>query len=40
MFEKEIKEANIPGSPAAKRQEEIANAIFNAMENGDHMIGL
>ena len=40
MFEKEIKEANIPGSPAAKRQEEIANAIFNAIENGDHMIDL
>lgn len=40
MFEKEVKEANIPGSPAAKRQEEIAKLIFNAMENGEHMIEL
>ena len=40
MFKKECEEANIPGSPAAKRQEEIANAIFNAIENGDHMIDL
>ena len=40
MFKKECEEANIPGSLAAKRQEEIANAIFNAIENGDHMIDL
>ena len=40
MFKKEVEEANIPGSPAAKRQEEIAKFIFNAMENGDHFIGL
>ena len=40
MFKKECEEANIPGSPAAKRQEEIAKLIFNAMENGEHRIDL
>ena len=40
MFKKEVEEANIPGSPAAKRQEEIAQLIFNAMENGEHFIDL
>ena len=40
MFKKECEEANIPGSPAAKRQEEIAKLIFDAMENGEHRIDL
>ena len=40
MFKKECEEANIPGSPAAKRQEEIAKFIFDAMENGEHRIDL
>lgn len=40
MFKKEVEEANIPGSPAAKRQEEIAEAIFRAIENGDHFLSL
>lgn len=40
MFKKEVEEANIPGSPAAKRQEEIAESIFRAIENGDHFLSL
>lgn len=40
MFKKECEEANIPGSPAAKRQEEIAKLIFKAMKNGEHTIDL
>lgn len=40
MFKKEIEEAKIPGSPAAKRQEEIADLIIGAMIKGDHMIDL
>lgn len=40
MFKKECEEANIPGSPAAKRQEEIAKLIFEAMKNGEHTIDL
>ena len=38
MFKKEIEEANIPGSPAAKRQEEIAEMLFKAMESGQNFI--
>lgn len=40
MFKQEVEEAQIPGSPAFKRQQEIAEAIFNAMESGDHFITL
>ena len=40
MFKKEVEEANIPGSPAEKRQKEIAETIFRAMESGDHFISL
>ena len=40
MFKKEVEEASIPGTPAAKRQQEIAEFLFNAMENGDHFISL
>ena len=40
MFKKECEEANIPGSPAAKKQEEIAKLIFEAMKNGEHTIDL
>ena len=40
MFKKEIEDAKVPGSPAAKRQEEIADLIMEALIRGDHMIDL
>lgn len=40
MFKKEVEEAKIPGSPAAKRQEEIADLIMEAIIKGDHIIDL
>lgn len=39
-FEKEIEEAKIPGSPAAKRQEEISNWIMKNILLGNTMIDL
>lgn len=39
-FEKEIKEAQIPGSPAAKRQEEIGNWIMKNIFEGNTFINL
>ncbi len=40
MFKKEIEDAKIPGSPASKRQEEIADLIMEAIIRGDHTIDL
>ena len=40
LFQKEIKEANNPNSEAAKRMDKIAQQIVNAIENGEHFIGL
>lgn len=39
-FKKETEEAQIPGTPAYKRSEELLNWIIYNMENGNHMIGL
>lgn len=39
-FEKEIEEAKIPGTPAAKRQEEIADWIMTNILLGNTMIDL
>lgn len=39
-FEKEIEEAKIPGTPAAKRQEEIADWIMKNILLGNTMIDL
>lgn len=39
-FEKEIEEAKIPGTPAAKRQEEISNWIMKNIIEGNTMIDL
>ena len=43
MFKKEVEEADIPGSPASKRMEALANEIFNKSKNDKgniHIIGL
>ena len=40
MFKKEVEDAKVPGSPAAKRQEEIADLIMEAIIRGDHTIDL
>lgn len=40
LFKKEIEEARIPGSPAAKRQEEIAEWIMKNIIEGNNIIEL
>ena len=39
-FKKEIKEAQIPGTEASKRADEIAEYIMNEIEKGNHFIEL
>ena len=40
MFHKEVKEAEKPDTEAAKRMEDIAKTIMDAIENGDPFIAL
>ena len=40
MFEKEIEESKNPNSPAAKRMEQIANAIIEGIDKGNNIISL
>lgn len=39
-FKKELEEMEIPGTKAYERAGEIASKIVDAMENGNHVIGL
>ena len=40
LFKKEIKDAEIPGTEAYKRMEDIANEIMKNIEKGNPFIGL